>query len=211
MRMHDKNKNQGFTLVELMITVLILSILLGVGLPSFLSSFDEKRLITATEQVYGHLQQARIEAITRSDDATLTFAGAGTTTWVYGYAQGSAACDTTKTVPTDVNACFVVINDGDAIVHGIDGDNDNVLDIDNDDKVLKRFTGSDFTDVTMALSSFSSGSKITFNSLRGLSDSGQITLTSGLGKQLRITVSAIGLIKVCAPGASVANYSASSC
>jgi type IV fimbrial biogenesis protein FimT len=207
-----KNKSyqltkQGFTLIELLITILILSILLTVGIPSFISSFDKKRLITATEQVYGHLQQARIESISRSNDVTVTFAGSGTTAWVYGYAESSAVCDTTKTSPTDVNACIVIINDVDAIVHGLDGYNDNELDIDNDDKVLKRVVGADFTDVNMV----STVNKITFSPLRGLADTGNITFTSGLGEKLKIKVSALGMIKVCAPtGSSVGMYSADS-
>ena len=174
-----KNK-RGFTLIELLITISIVSILLTVGLPNFTNYFDKSKLITASEQLYSHLQQARIESISRSTSITLSFSGSGTSTWLYGYNQGTVACDLTKTSPTAANACIVIINDGDAIIEGVMRAN-GVMGADNDDKVLKRFTNSQFADVSMALSGFSNGSQITFNPLRGISDSGQVTLTSAQG------------------------------
>lgn len=193
---------RGFTLIELLISILIMSILLAVGLPSFLGSFDTNKLITASEQLYSHLQQARIESISRSNSITLSFSGSNN--WQYGYKQGTIACDLTKTSPTDNNACIVIISDGDAIIDGKNG-------VDDGDKVLKRFTNSQFSDVSMSLSGFSNGSQITFNPLRGLSDSGQVTLTSAQGFKLTVKVSALGVIKICAPNGSVGNYRASSC
>jgi len=198
-----KNKSyqltkQGFTLIELLITILILSILLTVGIPSFISSFDKKRLITATEQVYGHLQQARIESITRSNDVNVTFAGSGSTTWEYGYTEGNVACAPGISSPTGANACIVIIDDG-------DGDNTQ-----DSDKVLKRFDGADFTDVTMTFD-LTNDPQITFSPLRGLADKGTITFKSGLEEKLQIEVSPLGMIKVCAPGSAVGMYSADSC
>lgn len=194
-----KNK-RGFTLIELLISIFILSILLTVGLPNFTNNFDKNKLITAAEQLYSHLQQARIESISRSNSITLVFAG--TTTWQYGYREGTVACDPTKTSPTAATACIVIISDGDAIVDGKNG-------VDDDDKVLKRFTNSQFSDVSMS-QDFTDG-KITFNPLRGLSDSGQVTLTSAQGFKLKVKVSALGMIKICAPNGDVGNYGASSC
>lgn len=197
---------RGFTLIELLISISIVSILLAVGLPSFTDDFDKKKLITASEQLYSHLQQARIESISRSNSITLVFAG--TTTWQYGYREGILACDPTKTSPTaDATACMVVINDGDAIIDGLNGG------VDNDDKVLKRFTNSQFPEVSMSRSGFTNAvnaNQITFNPLRGISDSGKITFSSGAFK-LRVDVTALGLIKVCDPDGSGGFHNVSSC
>jgi len=199
-----KNK-RGFTLIELLISIGIVSILLAVGLPSFTGDFDKKKLITAAEQLYSHLQEARIESMSRSDSVTLSFSGSGTSNWQYGYTQGAAACDLTKTSPTDATACIIIINDGDAVVDGVNGG------VDNDDKVLKRFTNTDFSTVSMATSNFSTANQITFNPLRGISDSGTITLTSPQGFELRVIVSALGMVKVCDPNGNVTGYNGSSC
>jgi len=196
---------RGFTLIELLIGISIISILLAVGLPSFIYDFDKNKLITASEQLYSHLQQARIESISRSNSITLTFSGSGSSNWLYGYNQGTAACDLSKTSPTDNNACIVIINDGDAVVDGVNGG------VDDGDKVLKRFTNSQFSDVSMALSGFSNGSQITFNPMRGISDSGQINLTSAQGLKLRVNVTALGMIKICDPIGTSSFYSVSSC
>jgi len=197
-------KQIGFTLLELLVSIAILSILLSIGLPSFLNSFEQRKLIAATESLYDHLQQARIESIARSDNVTLNFSGSGTKSWLYGYSQGINDCDLTKTAATDADACVVVINDGDATVHGIDGN-------DTDDLVLMRFTSADYDDVTLTLANFSNATEITFNPLRGISDSGDISLASDHGHKLKVKVSRLGLIKICSPDGSVSGYSSSSC
>ena len=63
-----KMNSRGFTLIELLITIALTVVLLTLGVPSMKSFFDRERLISATEQIYSHLQQARIEAIARSAD-----------------------------------------------------------------------------------------------------------------------------------------------
>ncbi len=195
---------RGFTLIELLISLAIISILLAVGLPSFTDDFDKKKLITASEQLYSHLQQARIESISRSNSITLVFAG--TTTWQYGYREGIVACDPAITSATAATACIVIINDGDAIIDGINGG------ADDDDKVLKRFTNGQFSDVSIALSGFTNANtnQITFNPLRGISDSGQIKLTLG-SFNLSVNVTALGMIKVCDPDGSGGFHNVSSC
>ena len=57
------NKNKGFTLIELMITVAIMSTLLAVGLPSFQSIIAGSRLTAAANSMVSALQLARFEAI----------------------------------------------------------------------------------------------------------------------------------------------------
>ena len=202
---YGMKNTKGFTLVELLVSISIVAILMAIALPSYTSNFDRNRLITAAEQLYSHLQQARIESMSRSNSITVSFSGAGTSTWLYGFIQGTAACDLTETSPIEDDACMLIINDGDNIVDGVNGGDDD------GDKVLKRFTNSDFSDVSMAVSNFTNGSQMTFNPLRGLADSGQIILTSSLGLILRVQVSALGMIKVCDPNGNVGLASASSC
>ena len=51
------------TIPELLITLGILIITLTIALPGFREFFDRERLISATEQVYGVLQKARMESM----------------------------------------------------------------------------------------------------------------------------------------------------
>ncbi|MGH8027964.1 MAG: GspH/FimT family pseudopilin [Pseudoxanthomonas sp.] len=53
----------GYTLLELMVTVAIAAILLGIALPSFQSSLRSNRVATATNEALASLALARSEAI----------------------------------------------------------------------------------------------------------------------------------------------------
>ncbi len=57
------NKYKGFTLIELMITVAIMSIMLTVGLPSFQSIIASSRLTSSANAMVSALQLARSEAL----------------------------------------------------------------------------------------------------------------------------------------------------
>ena len=56
---------RGFTLIELMVTLVVLVVLLGVGIPSFNNWVVSTRMDTATMNLAGILKQARSEAVSR--------------------------------------------------------------------------------------------------------------------------------------------------
>lgn len=58
-------RQTGFTLIELMITLVVLVIALSLGVPSFVTWIQNNRLDTSTRFIAGALQLARSEAITR--------------------------------------------------------------------------------------------------------------------------------------------------
>jgi type IV fimbrial biogenesis protein FimT len=55
----------GFTILELMITVSILAVLLGIGVPAFGDIIRNNRLATETNNLVGALNLARAEAAKR--------------------------------------------------------------------------------------------------------------------------------------------------
>ena len=57
----------GFTLVELMVTIVVAAILLGVAVPSFQVTINNGRLATASNELLVSLQTARVEAIRYND------------------------------------------------------------------------------------------------------------------------------------------------
>ena len=67
---HSK-KMHGFTLVELMITLAIISILFSQSLPEFTQWLASSRQRTAINQMVGHLHLARSEAIKRGLNTVL--------------------------------------------------------------------------------------------------------------------------------------------
>jgi len=74
--------NAGFTAMELIVTVAVLGILLGIAVPSFQDSIDKRRLIDAAEQLYSDLQYARSEAVKQNKEVKVSFNT--TAPWCYG-------------------------------------------------------------------------------------------------------------------------------
>lgn len=64
-------KHSGFTLVELMVTISILAILLGIGVPSFRATIEGNRITTVANDMVAALQFARSEAVKRGANVTL--------------------------------------------------------------------------------------------------------------------------------------------
>ena len=84
------NRENGFTLIELMITLVIAVILLTVAVPSFNTTIKDNRLITDANRLVSSLSLARSEAVKHgrtatvcvsSDQATCT----GETNWALGW------------------------------------------------------------------------------------------------------------------------------
>ncbi|TNF61933.1 MAG: prepilin-type N-terminal cleavage/methylation domain-containing protein, partial [Burkholderiales bacterium] len=61
----------GFTLIELMVTITVLAVLLGVGVPSFQATIQGNRITTAANDLVAALQYARSEAVRRGVNVTV--------------------------------------------------------------------------------------------------------------------------------------------
>ena len=72
-------KYSGFTLIELMITLIIVGILLGIGVPSLKSFMQSNQLIAATNELISALHVARSEAIKSNSRVTICSSNNGTT------------------------------------------------------------------------------------------------------------------------------------
>ncbi|MFD1217984.1 GspH/FimT family pseudopilin [Microbulbifer celer] len=60
----DKTTRQnGFTLVELMVVIAVLGIILAIGVPSFRAMIQDYRIVTTTDEISSVLQFARAEAV----------------------------------------------------------------------------------------------------------------------------------------------------
>lgn len=59
----QKNTTNGFTLVELMVTVAVLVVLMSIGIPSFQTIFGQNRAAASANEILASLQFARSEAV----------------------------------------------------------------------------------------------------------------------------------------------------
>lgn len=69
--MHRNRKQGGFTLIELIVTTIVLAIVVAVGLPSFMTLIQNNRIATETNKVITAINLARSEAIKRGVNVTL--------------------------------------------------------------------------------------------------------------------------------------------
>lgn len=75
--MNDRTRNQGFTLIELMIVVAILGIAISLALPMMRESMLNARVRTATSDMYATLLKSRSDAIKRASNVVINFTGGG--------------------------------------------------------------------------------------------------------------------------------------
>jgi len=82
----------GYSLVELLLVAALIGTVSAVAMPGILATVDESRAIGATRYFSTRLQQARMEAISRSADVGIKFAeeagGYAYTTYVDGNGNG---------------------------------------------------------------------------------------------------------------------------
>jgi type IV fimbrial biogenesis protein FimT len=76
-------KQQGFTLIELMMTITIAIILLSLAVPSFKSFIDSQKLQTTALEFYSAVNMTRAEAIKRG--AQVTIAANDGSSWTSGW------------------------------------------------------------------------------------------------------------------------------
>lgn len=75
----SKKHRSGFTLVELMITLLVLAIILGIALPSFSALIEKLAIRSTTESIVEAFRTARVTAVEEQTDIKVCGLGANNT------------------------------------------------------------------------------------------------------------------------------------
>ena len=69
----SRNGNNGFTLMETIVTVGILSVLLAIAVPSITSFLPGYRLKSAAQDLYSNMQSAKMEAVKSNSKCSIVF------------------------------------------------------------------------------------------------------------------------------------------
>ena len=89
-------RQQGVTLIELMVGIAILATLLAMGIPAFTGWIQDTQVRTAAESILNGLQTARAEAVRRNTVVRFTLTNAeGQVSWTVGCPTVTATCPAT--------------------------------------------------------------------------------------------------------------------
>jgi prepilin-type N-terminal cleavage/methylation domain-containing protein len=91
-RLNVHHKNQGFTLLEILVALAITGILAALTLPNLLAWLNSNRVQEATDSIQSALQDAQKQAMRRGRICTINFTnGTGTSPTVYSQIRASEA------------------------------------------------------------------------------------------------------------------------
>ena len=160
----------GLTLLELLVALVVLSVLLAVGVPSFSAMSDKSTLRGAARTIHTDLWLARSEALKRGRPVSLSFRRVSDTEWCYGLSEGKSGCD-----------CM-------ADDCRIDGVRRVRTSQDIGAGVLMR-----------SLPAFFPGGvpRTSFDGMHGIAGNGTIRLVSHAGVEARVVISRLGRVRVC--------------
>ena len=178
----------GFTLIELMVTVVVLGVLMAVAAPNMRDFLDRQRLVGQVREIANLAQLARSEAISHSASGaaevkSIAMTVSPGTSWFVGLSNGTAACSTSGTPACTIN------QGGSSVSHTV--------------------TGSECSTCRMVSPTTVQGTQLVVFDLRGLVSGTDrtITLQSQLGRQLSVSISRLGRISICTPN-SLSGYPA---
>lgn len=172
----DKSHNEGFTLIELMITVAVLALILAISVPSFSGVLERRQLQGAGEKLFADFMLAKTEAIKRNSNVTVSFK-INSPNWCYGLVLGNASCD-----------CAAA----DCVIDGVT----YVTSQEDFDRVTVLAGES-------ALAAEGAIVSTTFSPLRGAPDASgdlEFSVSSGANLGVNLPSTAVGKISICSDG-----------
>lgn len=163
----------GFTLIELIITILVMTILLGIGVPSYIQFKENNTLQGAAQALYSDIQFARSEAIKRNTNniAVRFFSLDGA--WCYRVSD-NALCNSCSSTSCDIH------NDG----------------------IMRGVSQSDYTNVNISVSTMSGTSAaIPIQARRTTFNATDVVFTYGsnTSQQVQISTTLLGRVLMCTP------------
>lgn len=128
---HTIRGHRGFTLVELMMSIVLIGIGTSLALPSYRDMIDKRQLTNNAERLASFVSSVQTISSRTNKVVTVSYSRTDHKNWCIGAVIDDTACDCTETVTTASDFCAIdsqkfVMDDGDTndqeLLHSITGD-----------------------------------------------------------------------------------------
>jgi type IV fimbrial biogenesis protein FimT len=111
------SRQTGFTIVELMLSILLLAIGVSLSLPSYREMVEKRQLTHGAEQIMAFVNSTQMEAMKQNRVVTVSYTRTDDNDWCFGATLGATACDCNETTSTESDFCAIdtaprIINNG---------------------------------------------------------------------------------------------------
>ncbi len=113
-KMKSRKNQLGFTLIEIMVALAVLTILLAIAVPSFQAMTKNSQILNAAESVSNGLAKARAEAINRNTNVAFAL-GAGTS-WSITQVSDGTVIDSRASKEGSANVTLTAVDSAGAAV-----------------------------------------------------------------------------------------------
>lgn len=132
-RIPAATRSRGFSIVELMMSIVLVAIGMALALPSYRDMVEKRQVTNGAEQVAAFVNSAQGVAMKTNRVVTVSYHRDGADDWCLGATTGALACDCEETDSTQLDYCAIndqpfILNNTHAgnreILYGLSGDDD---------------------------------------------------------------------------------------